>query len=36
MIRRNDVTYRTVRIVQFVNVLLFALVMGVFWEAGSA
>jgi uncharacterized membrane protein len=25
------VTYRTVRIVQFVNVLLFALVMGVFW-----
>jgi hypothetical protein len=31
MIRRNDVTYRTVRIVQFVNVLLFALVMGVFW-----
>jgi uncharacterized membrane protein len=31
MIRRNDVTYRTVRIAQFVNVLLFALVMGVFW-----
>jgi uncharacterized membrane protein len=25
------VQYRTVRIVQFVNVLLFALVMGVFW-----
>jgi uncharacterized membrane protein len=25
------VTHRTVRIVQFVNVLLFALVMGVFW-----
>jgi uncharacterized membrane protein len=25
------VTYRTVRIAQFVNVLLFALVMGVFW-----
>jgi uncharacterized membrane protein len=31
MIRRNDVTYRTVRIAQFINVLLFALVMGVFW-----
>jgi uncharacterized membrane protein len=28
---KNDVTHRTLRIVQFVNVLLFALVMGVFW-----